>query len=214
MGSFCISIVDLATRTVHLQSLICSQLNYKKMSLFGMEQIQKLEKTLESYPSINSALVSLEKKTKIQKLYLIYGCLSIVITWLMFGYGAQLLCNAIGFVYPAYYSIKALESARKDDGTQWLVYWVVFAAFSVCEFFSDILVGWVPFYWFLKCTFLTWCMSPLNGSATIYNNILLPLFNRNQSKIDNVLNRGKSLVDQGISEAVKIASEVESKKSE
>ena len=38
-----------------------------------MEQIQKLEKTLESYPSINSALVSLEKKTKIQKLYLIYG---------------------------------------------------------------------------------------------------------------------------------------------
>ena len=43
------------------------------MSLFGMEQIQKLEKTLESYPSINSALVSLEKKTKIQKLYLIYG---------------------------------------------------------------------------------------------------------------------------------------------
>ena len=38
-----------------------------------MEQIQKLEKTLESYPSINSALVSLDKKTKIQKLYLIYG---------------------------------------------------------------------------------------------------------------------------------------------
>ena len=43
------------------------------MSIFGMEQIQKLEKTLESYPSINSVLVSLEKKTKIQKLYLIYG---------------------------------------------------------------------------------------------------------------------------------------------
>ena len=38
-----------------------------------MEQIQKLEKTLENYPSINSALVSLEKKTKIQKIYLIYG---------------------------------------------------------------------------------------------------------------------------------------------
>merc|ERR1711962_155992 len=74
---------------------------------------------IENYPSINSALVSLEKKTKVQKIYLIYGTLSIVITWLMFGYGAQLLCNAIGFVYPAYYSIKALESARKDDDTQW-----------------------------------------------------------------------------------------------
>merc|ERR1739838_1054969 len=208
---FCISIVDLATRTVHFQSIELK----KEMSLFGMEQIQKLEKTLESYPSINSALVSLEKKTKIQKLYLIYGCLSIVITWLMFGYGAQLLCNAIGFVYPAYYSIKALESAKKDDDTQWLVYWVVFAAFSVCEFFSDILVGWVPFYWFSKCLFLIWCMSPLDGSSLIYNKIILPLFKKNQSKIDGVLNKGKEKMsgyaDKMISEASKVASEMDKK---
>ena len=62
--------------------------------------------------------------------------------------------------------------------------------------------------------FLTWCMSPFNGASTIYRNILLPLFNKNQSKIDDVLNKGRGFVDQGINEAVKIASEVESKKSE
>ena len=48
-----------------------------------------------------------------------------------------------GFVYPAYRSIKAIETSIKDDDTQWLIYWVVFACFSVAEFFSDILIGWV-----------------------------------------------------------------------
>ena len=60
----------------------------------------------------------------------------------------------IGFVYPAYCSVRALESRSKDDDTKWLTYWVVFALFSVIEFFSDILVGWVPFYWLTKVTII------------------------------------------------------------
>ena len=57
-------------------------------------------------------------------------------------------------------------------------------------------------------------MSPLNGAGLIYTKIILPLFMKNQSKIDQVLNKGKGLVDQGLTEAAKIASEIESKKSE
>ncbi len=33
------------------------------------------------------------------------------------------------------------------------MYWVVFAAFSLVEFFADIVAGWIPFYWLLKVTF-------------------------------------------------------------
>jgi len=182
--------------------------------IYGMEQIQKLESYVAKYPAIDQLLVSLEQKTKVKKIYLLYGIVATVITWLMFGYGAQLLCNAIGFAYPAYCSVKALESSKKDDDTQWLVYWVVFAMFSVLEFFSDILVGWVPFYWFVKCVFLVWLMSPLNGSSVIYNRVILPLFHKNQSKIDSYLNKGKGIADQAFNEAAKIAAEVESKKSE
>ncbi|CDQ69652.1 unnamed protein product [Oncorhynchus mykiss] len=56
----------------------------------------------------------------------------------------------IGFVYPAYYSIKALEGKNKDDDTKWLTYWVVYGIFSVGEFFSDIFLYWFPFYYAFK----------------------------------------------------------------
>ena len=47
------------------------------------------------------------------------------------------------FAYPAYCSIQALETKTKGDDTQWLTYWVVFAAFSVIEYFADFIAGWV-----------------------------------------------------------------------
>jgi len=70
--------------------------------------------------------------------------------WLIFGSWARRLCNAIGFLYPAYASIRAIESPGGNDDTEWLMYWVVFAGFSVVEFFSDILLDWIPVYWLGK----------------------------------------------------------------
>lgn len=29
----------------------------------------------------------------------------------------------------------------------WLTYWVVYALFSLAEFFSDLLLSWFPFYY-------------------------------------------------------------------
>jgi len=50
----------------------------------------------------------------------------------------------------SFHRVKAIESPDKDDDTEWLMYWVVFAAFSVVEFFSDILLSWFPFYFLMK----------------------------------------------------------------
>lgn len=70
--------------------------------------------------------------------------------YLIFGYAAQLLCNAISVAYPAYVSIRAIESSDKIDDTKWLTYWVLYAIFSVIEFFSLFLTNFIPFYFLLK----------------------------------------------------------------
>lgn len=53
------------------------------------------------------------------------------------------------------FRIKAIESPNKEDDTQWLTYWVVYGVFSIAEFFSDLFLSWVPFYYMLKVCWLS-----------------------------------------------------------
>ena len=151
----------------------------------------KIDTFLEDNPRVDKYVSMLSEKTKVQKVYIVLGALVFIGGWLIFGHGAALLCNAIGFLYPMYMSIKALETDDKDDDTQWLMYWVVFSFFSVIEFFTDILVGWIPAYWFCKCIFLLWCMSGLNGAEKVYRLVILPWYKKNVSKLDKAVEDAK-----------------------
>merc|ERR1712002_279839 len=148
----------------------------------------------------------IEEKTKIQRKYIGIG-VGIITMGLIFSTWAPLVVNLIAFIYPAYKSIKALESNDKDDDSKWLTYWVVYGFFSVMEFFADIILSWFPFYFIAKTTLFVWCMAPIksNGSQFIYSHVILPWFLKNESRIEEVINKGQEIIEDGIDEAEKIA---------
>jgi receptor expression-enhancing protein 5/6 len=102
--------------------------------------------------------------------------------------GIGSLTSIIGFVYPAFKSFLAIETKSKGDDTQWLVYWVIFAFFSIAETFVDYLLYWIPFYYAFKLAFLLWCMLPhFKGAKFLYDHFLKDFLKKNESRIDAAL---------------------------
>lgn len=132
--------------------------------------MEKIDQFLSPETVVGKLFVKIETATKVPRRYLFLGICVIFTIYLLFGSGASLLATLIGFVYPAYKSVFAIESEGKDDDTQWLTYWVVYGFFSIVEFFTDTLLSWFPFYYLIKCGFLVWCMmgGENNGSLIIY----------------------------------------------
>ncbi|KAF9087553.1 ER membrane protein DP1/Yop1 [Mortierella sp. GBA35] len=153
----------------------------------------QLDKELSKYQQLNQ----FQAATGVPKTYLALGAGAFFIVMIFFNFAGKLLSNILGWVYPAYRSFKALESPSHDDDKQWSVYGFV----SILESFTDILLYWFPFYFFLKTVLLLWLMLPVfNGATTVYLRLLRPFLVQHHSQIDSHLDRVKAKVSAVASE--------------
>jgi len=171
---------------------------------------EKLTEFLNSKNYFTDALAFLESKTGVNRLYIFGGCVAVLSLYLVVGYASGFIVALLGFLYPAYASVKAIESTQKDDDTQWLTYWVVYSAFSIAEFFSDIFLSWFPLYFLFKCMFLGWCMAPFswNGSEFIYRKFILPFVEQNKEQAEKLLSEATNIATDLYSQAETKAKEV------
>lgn len=166
--------------------------NSQALTLANVQE--RFRKALREENFFTNILANVEAKTKVNREYIAYGILGFLALYLVIGWGNDFLCNLIGFVYPAYASIKAIESAAKEDDTKWLMYWTAYSLFGILEFFSDQLLFWIPLYTLTKCLILIWLMVPgkNGGSNVVYYKVLRPFVIKHQDNIDAI---GKVIQD-------------------
>jgi len=172
--------------------------------------MQKQLTEILRHPSLDPIFTQIEAKTSVKREAVAGGSLALLALYLIFGAAAELICNVIGFIYPAYCSIKALETTRKTDDTQWLTYWVVYAVLSIIELpFEGLFLHYFPVYWLAKTAFLMWCYLPSvnNGADIVYNRIIKPLFKQHEKEVDDVIEEVTDTVTDVVEEAKKIAVE-------
>ncbi|CAN6605542.1 protein Yop1p [Trichomonascus vanleenenianus] len=135
--------------------------------------INTIDKELERYPTIKN----LERQTGIPKSYSLIGFLGVYFLLIFLNVGGigQLLANIATLVVPGYYSLIALETRGTADDTHYLTYWVVYAFFSVIEFWSKTILYWIPFYWLFKTVFFLYIGLPqFNGGRQVYTSVVRP----------------------------------------
>ncbi|XP_062299068.1 receptor expression-enhancing protein 3 isoform X1 [Scomber scombrus] len=97
-----------------------------------------------------------------------------------------------GTLYPAYYSYKAVKTKNVKEYVRWMMYWIVFALYTVVETITDLTLAWFPLYYELKIAFVIWLLSPYTrGASLIYRKCLHPLLSSREREIDDYIVQAK-----------------------
>ncbi|XP_026888517.1 receptor expression-enhancing protein 3a isoform X2 [Electrophorus electricus] len=111
-----------------------------------------------------------------------------MVSWII----SRTVVLVFGTLYPAYYSYKAVRTKNVKEYVRWMMYWIVFALYTVVETITDLSMAWFPLYHELKVAFVVWLLSPYTrGASLIYRKFLHPLLASKEREIDDYIVQAK-----------------------
>ncbi|OXB73040.1 UNVERIFIED_CONTAM: hypothetical protein H355_013566 [Colinus virginianus] len=111
-----------------------------------------------------------------------------MVSWMI----SRAVVLVFGMLYPAYYSYKAVKTKNVKEYVRWMMYWIVFALYTVTETVTDLTISWFPLYYELKIAFVIWLLSPYTrGASLMYRKILHPLLSSKEREIDEYIVQAK-----------------------
>ncbi|KAH9254641.1 hypothetical protein BASA81_007398 [Batrachochytrium salamandrivorans] len=131
---------------------------------------------LQQYPLLSKVEESTKLKREDVVGVMLLGLFLLLLAGVFFKPLGIFMTRLFGFVYPCYMSIKAIESEQKEDDTQWLMYWMVFAFFTLLEETALRSIEPIaPFFFAWKIVFLLWCYLPkTKGAEFLYVELISP----------------------------------------
>ncbi|CAD8124852.1 unnamed protein product [Paramecium sonneborni] len=130
------------------------------------------------------------KKLGVRPAHLVFSLLVTSLISIVLGIAARFLSTFVSMIYPAYRSIKAIETSNKDDDKQWLSYWILFSIITLADSTIGCLLEFIPFYHVLKLSIFVVLFHPnINGAEKVYLTFVQPLYLKYHQKIDEKLNK-------------------------
>ncbi|BAM39776.1 uncharacterized protein TOT_020001019 [Theileria orientalis strain Shintoku] len=79
----------------------------------------------------------------------------------------------------------------------WTKYWVVFSLGFIFNYFANMFLYWIPFFYFGKLLFIVLLLHPkLQGAELIYNLLIAPILHKYESIIDSTVVSIENTADQ------------------
>ncbi|KAJ5915180.1 hypothetical protein N7454_011292 [Penicillium verhagenii] len=108
----------------------------------------------------------------------------------MFGIFADLMSSIITILFPVFASYKALRSSDPSQLAPWLMYWVVLSVILLVESWTVFIIGWFPFYSWIRLFFMCYLVLPqTQGARLLYQDYVDPFLNHHEHEIEELIGR-------------------------